>query len=49
MADVTTKTYDWADLVKQAEGEKFDEPATIYEFSNGRKFADQNPNNPYAE
>lgn len=39
--EVTTKEYEWADLVRRTEGEQFAEKPVIYEFSNGRKFKEQ--------
>lgn len=45
MADTSSKTHDWAALVKQAENKdnKPPEKDVAYEFSNGRKFL--NPDN----
>lgn len=37
MAETTTKTYDWAALVKEVEGDRFLEKPIAYEFNNGRK------------
>lgn len=38
MADTSSKTYEWAALVKNAEGEEFTARPVEYEFSNGRTF-----------
>ena len=37
MSETTTKTYDWKELVKEVEGERFLEKPIAYEFNNGRK------------
>lgn len=34
----TSKTIDWAALVRKAWGPEFDQPDTAYKFSNGREF-----------
>lgn len=38
MAESTSRDYDWAALVKKAEGKDFHERPTEYQFSNGRQF-----------
>lgn len=45
MADTSSKTYDWAALVKKAEGPAFYEKPVEYEFSTGRTF--ESPRTPY--
>jgi len=37
-ADTSSKTYDWAALVKKFEGESLNEKPTEYQFSKGRQF-----------
>ena len=42
MADTSTTTYDWADEVRKAEGEKLDEKPVVYEFNGGKaKFVEE--------
>jgi hypothetical protein len=41
---VKTRTLNWADLVKQREGEDYAKKEPAYEFSNGRKFEDTGSN-----
>lgn len=38
MAESTSKTYDWAALVKANEGPAFNERPVEYQFSKGRPF-----------
>ena len=41
-----TREFDWAALVKEAEGESFFEKPVVNEFS-GREFREQDPHGPY--
>lgn len=36
--DNSTRDFDWAETVRNAEGESFDEKPVAYQFSNGRTF-----------
>ncbi len=37
MADTSSKTYNWKDLVQEAEGEKLQKKPVTYEFNGGKK------------
>jgi hypothetical protein len=37
MSDVTTKDYDWAELVKAQEGDRYYEEDVVYEFNGGTR------------
>ena len=37
MPDTSTKTYDWAALVREIEGDRYLEKQVVYEFHGGRK------------
>lgn len=46
---VTTKTIDYAALVRKVEGSALNEKPDVYEFSNGRTFEDSGSNGgPYS-
>lgn len=37
MADTSSKTYSWKDLVQEAEGENLQKKPVAYEFNGGKK------------
>lgn len=48
MSDVTSRDFDWTNLVKQAEGESYYEKLVVYEFNGGeRVFREQDPHGIY--
>jgi hypothetical protein len=50
MAETTTRTFDWADEVVKAEGERLNEKIVVYEFNGGkRQFKEEEIHGAYEE
>lgn len=48
MSEVTTRDFDWANLVKTAEGKSYYEKPVVYEFNGGeRVFRESDPHGVY--